>query len=242
MENNNARIANSGRRRDAIAPLSLFVICASLFPTSASADVIVFKNGRTLSVKSCAVSEGSVIARLRAGGEVTFPSSMIDRVDPDEMPYVEDAPEEVAAPPIVPLLQAAVLSDAALAARPYANLIATLATAHQVDARLVHAVIEQESNYEARARSRKGARGLMQLMPDTARQYGVRNSYDPQANLEAGIRHLKDLMSRLELPTALAAYNAGEATVKRYGGLPPYPETQTYVRNILSRLGRQTSN
>ena len=82
----------------------------------------------------------------------------------------------------------------------------------------------------------------MQLMPDTARQYGVRNSYDPQANLDAGIRHLKDLMSRLDLSTALAAYNAGEGTVKRYGGLPPYPETQTYVRNILSRLGRQTSN
>jgi soluble lytic murein transglycosylase-like protein len=139
-------------------------------------------------------------------------------------------------------LTVAVLSDAVLASRPYANLIATLAAAHKVDARLVHAVIEQESNYEARARSKKGARGLMQLMPDTARQYGVRNSYDPQANLEAGILHLKDLMSRLELPTALAAYNAGEATVKRFGGLPPYPETQTYVRNILSRLGRQTSN
>ncbi|HET9703182.1 MAG TPA: lytic transglycosylase domain-containing protein, partial [Vicinamibacterales bacterium] len=81
-------------------------------------------------------------------------------------------------------------------------------------------------------------RGLMQLMPDTARQYGVRNSYDPRSNLEAGVRHLKDLMSRLDLPTALAAYNAGEATVKRYGGLPPFPETQIYVRSILRRLGR----
>ena len=76
----------------------------------------------------------------------------------------------------------------------------------------MHAVIEQESNYQPRARSKKGARGLMQLMPDTARQYGVRNSYDPKANLEAGVRHLKDLMSRLDLPIALAAYNAGEAT------------------------------
>ena len=103
--------------------------------------------------------------------------------------------------------------------------------------RLVHAVIEQESSYQARARSRKGAKGLMQLMPDTARQYGVRNSYDPKSNLEAGVRHLKDLMSRLDLPMALAAYNAGEATIKRYGGLPPFPETQTYVRSILRRLG-----
>jgi soluble lytic murein transglycosylase-like protein len=116
-------------------------------------------------------------------------------------------------------------------------LISSVAAAYRIDVRLVHAVIEQESSYQARARSRKGAKGLMQLMPDTARQYGVRNSYDPKSNLEAGVRHLKDLMSRLDLPMALAAYNAGEATIKRYGGLPPFPETQTYVRSILRRLG-----
>ena len=78
----------------------------------------------------------------------------------------------------------------------------------------------------------------MQLMPATARQYGVRDAYDPKANIDAGVRHLKDLLTRLELPTALAAYNAGEGTVRRYGGLPPYPETQAYVRNILTRVGR----
>jgi soluble lytic murein transglycosylase-like protein len=124
-----------------------------------------------------------------------------------------------------------------LAARPFADLISTVAASHNVDARLVHAVIEQESNYQARARSKKGARGLMQLMPATARQYGVANSYDPKANLDAGVRHLKDLLSRLELPLALAAYNAGEGTIRRYGGLPPFPETQSYVRNILRRVG-----
>jgi soluble lytic murein transglycosylase-like protein len=128
------------------------------------------------------------------------------------------------------------LPDDVLAARPFADLISTVAAAYQMDVRLVHAVIEQESNYQARARSKKGAKGLMQLMPDTARQYGVRNSYDPRSNLDAGVRHLKDLMSRLDLPMALAAYNAGEATIRRYGGLPPFPETQSYVRNILRRL------
>lgn len=222
----------------------LAVLTAGLacLASDARADVVVFKNGRTLSVKTCAVGEGTAVVTLRQGGEITFPSSVIERVDPDEMPYPEDAAPETAPPSPVALRQGDVLSDAALASRPYATLIAQLATTYQMDARLVHAVVEQESNYQARARSTKGARGLMQLMPDTARQYGVRNSYDPQANLDAGIRHLKDLLSRLELPTALAAYNAGEATVKRFGGLPPYPETQTYVRNILSRLGRQTSN
>ena len=70
----------------------------------------------------------------------------------------------------------------------------------------------------------------------------MRNSYDPKSNLEAGVRHLKALLSRLDLPVALAAYNAGEATIQRYGGLPPYPETQAYVRNILRRLGRSAGN
>ena len=81
----------------------------------------------------------------------------------------------------------ATLSDSGpvLAARPFAELISTVAAAHNVDERLVHAVIEHESNYQPRARSKKGAKGLMQLMPATARQYGVRNSYDPKANLEA---------------------------------------------------------
>jgi soluble lytic murein transglycosylase-like protein len=142
----------------------------------------------------------------------------------------------------VPAVQAvntaALVPESVLAARPFAELISTAAAAHDVDARLVHAVIEQESNYQARARSKKGARGLMQLMPATARQYGVRNSYDPKANIEAGVKHLKSLLSRLELPIALAAYNAGEGTVQRYGGLPPFPETQSYVSSILRRIGR----
>ena len=227
--------------------ISLFVIFSSLFlPAIAAADIVVFKNGRTMSVKACQVNGDMATLGLREGGEVTFPAAMIARVEPDEVPYPEignretgtgngetGAVEAVAAPAITPAL----VPDRVLAARPFADLISTIAATHNVDARLVHAVIEQESNYQPRARSKKGARGLMQLMPETARQYGVRNSYDPRANLEAGVRHLKDLMSRLDLPFALAAYNAGEATVRRYGGLPPFPETQAYVRSILRRVG-----
>jgi soluble lytic murein transglycosylase-like protein len=107
-----------------------------------------------------------------------------------------------------------------------------------VDVRLVHAVIEAESNYQPRARSPKGAKGLMQLMPATARQYAVRDPYDPRANIDAGVRHLKDLLGRFDLGLALAAYNAGEGTVRRHGGLPPFAETQRYVARILQRLGR----
>ena len=218
----------------------LFVLCSLFFASEASAEIVVFKNGRTMSAKSYTVVGDMATLVLRDGGAVTFPSSIIERVEADEVPYpaparvVNDVPQVIVAAPLV--------SDATLAARPFADLISTVAATHEVDARLVHAVIEQESNYEARARSKKGARGLMQLMPATARQYGVRNSYDPKSNIDAGVRHLKALLSRLDLPVALAAYNAGEGTIQRYGGLPPYPETQAYVRSILRRLGRSAGN
>ena len=217
--------------------LLFFVLCSSFFPAVASAEIVVFKNGRTMSVKSYRLDAEIAIVRLREGGEVTFPSAVVERVDPDEVAYpeVSDLTSEIAAP--LAEVEAELVPEAVLAARPYADLISSVAASHRLDLRLVHAVIEQESNYQPRARSKKGARGLMQLMPETARQYGVRNSYDPKSNLDAGMRYLKDLMSRMELPYALAAYNAGEATVRRYGGLPPFPETQAYVRNILRKVG-----
>ena len=220
--------------------MKLTAILASvlvLLAVEARADIVVFKNGRTMSVKSCVLGADTATMKLRDGGEAFFPSSIVARVDPDEVPYPEEpAPVEVAVA-AAPAVAAALISDEALAARPFAELISTVAAAHNLDKRLVHAVIEQESNYQPRARSKKGARGLMQLMPGTARQYGVRNSYDPKSNLEAGVRHLKDLLSRMELPLALAAYNAGEGTIRKFGGLPPYAETQNYVRSILRRVG-----
>jgi len=221
--------------------LFIFLISYFSFPAQARADIVVFKNGRTMSVKSCQVDGDMATLRLREGGEVVFPAAIVARVEPDEVPYPElgtgGGESGAVDAAVTPAIIAALVPDAVLAARPYAELISSFAATHHVDVRLVHAVIEQESNYQPRAKSKKGARGLMQLMPDTARQYGVSNSYDPKANLDAGVRHLKDLMSRLALPVALAAYNAGEATVRRYGGLPPFPETQAYVRNILRRVG-----
>jgi soluble lytic murein transglycosylase-like protein len=240
MQNAKCKMRNG---RSGLICLFAFCILHFAFLSEANADIVVFKNGRTMSVKSHSISAGMATLALRDGGHVTFPADIIARVDPDEVPYPEPAP---APAPVVAAVQrpvepAALVSDATLAERPFAELISSVAATHKVDARLIHAVIEQESNYRARARSKKGARGLMQLMPATARQYGVRDSYDPKSNLEAGVRHLKDLLSRLDLPIALAAYNAGEGTIQRYGGLPPYPETQTYVRNILRRLGRATA-
>jgi membrane-bound lytic murein transglycosylase B len=198
----------------------------------ARADLIVFKTGKTMSVKATRVDGGIMTATLRSGGEVSFARDAIDRVDPDEVPWPEEPGVGAEA---LPAARPSV--DETLASRPYADLIAAAAATHGVDVRLVHAVIEAESNYEPRARSRKGAKGLMQLMPATANQYHVTNPYDPRTNIEAGVRHLKDLLSRFDVSLALAAYNAGEATIRRFGGVPPFAETKSYVARVLRRVG-----
>ncbi len=114
-------------------------------------------------------------------------------------------------------------------------LIRQLAAQYSVDAALVKAVVHTESFFNPQAKSRKGARGLMQLMPQTAALYGVSDSYDPEQNLEAGVKHLRYLLDKYpsKLPHALAAYNAGETAVQSYDGIPPYPETRRYVRKVL---------
>ena len=231
------RRQKTGRVARLAFPFAFCLLPFAFGVSAARAEIVVFKTGRTMSVQSYQVDGDHARLVLREGGEVAFPVSMVARVDADEVAYPAPA---VAAPAVVAALPVATssVSDEALSARPFAELISTVAATQHVDARLVHAVIEVESNYQARARSPKGAQGLMQLMPATARQYGVHNSYDPQANVSAGVRHLKDLLSRFELPLALAAYNAGEGTIRRYGGVPPFPETQNYVNRILKKAGR----
>jgi soluble lytic murein transglycosylase-like protein len=120
-------------------------------------------------------------------------------------------------------------------AREYDKIIEETAKRHEVEAALVKAVIRAESGFNRLAVSRAGARGLMQLMPRTARRAGVRNVYDARDNIEGGIRHLRELLDRYDrnLPRVLAAYNAGTDAVDRYRGLPPYAETQSYVSRVL---------
>jgi hypothetical protein len=119
------------------------------------------------------------------------------------------------------------------------DIIRGAAQRHGVSEHLIAAVIRVESGFNVRAVSRKGARGLMQLMPETAAILGVRDSFDPMENIDGGVRHLRGLLDRFgnDLPLVLAAYNAGENAVNTYRGIPPYPETQSYVGRIMSILG-----
>ena len=126
-------------------------------------------------------------------------------------------------------------------AMPYGDLIHEKAVKYDVDPALVAAVIEQESRFHQNARSQVGAKGLMQLMPRTGRWMGARNLYDPEQNVDAGVRYIKYLQKRFDgnVKKTIAAYNAGEGNVKRYGGVPPFRETQTYVRKVLSNYEKR---
>jgi len=116
----------------------------------------------------------------------------------------------------------------------FAETIRAAAERYRVDRRLVQAVIAVESAGNPGAVSRKGAQGLMQLMPQRSAELGVQNPFDPRQNVDGGVRHLRDLLQRFagNVTLALAAYNAGEAAVRTYQGIPPYPETQDYVRKV----------
>jgi soluble lytic murein transglycosylase-like protein len=123
--------------------------------------------------------------------------------------------------------------------RHYKEKIQNLTQKHQLREDLVIAVAKAESSFNPFAVSRKGAVGIMQLMRDTARQYGVINRYNAHENIEAGVKHLKYLYEKYKgnIPLTLAAYNAGEEAVSKYNGIPPYNETRNYIRRVMSLMG-----
>ena len=209
------------------------ILCALLLCVAAAAparaELVFFDSGRAMSVKAIRSENDEVVLLLRAGGEVHCDQSLIVKVEPDEVEY----PDEVAE--VVPAERE---PDVAGIPEPFRDLVTATAARHGVDARVVSALIQVESAYHSRAVSPKGARGLMQLMPATGRKYGALDLFDPKVNVEAGVQHLKRLLSRYDLPLALAAYNAGEAAVNRFGGIPPFRETQNYVSRILRLLSR----
>jgi hypothetical protein len=212
-------------------------LVALLVPVaSASAEIVFLSSGRTLSVKSHKVDGDQVVLTLRSGGEVTCDKDLVTRIEPDEVPYVDpDQPAKMsAAEGDIQQIDGS-LPDGT----PYAEIIASASEAEGINPLLVRALIQVESKFRPTARSPKGAMGLMQLMPSTVREYNVRNPFEPKANIEAGIKHLKTLIDRFgsSLELALAAYNAGPGAVEKFNGVPPYRETRDYVTRILSIAG-----
>jgi len=210
-------------------------------PGDAFGELVTLTSGQTVSVRSVRVADGTAVLQLRAGGEMSCAATLIQRIAADEVVYpapavVAEAEPDPDADPAPP--RAATAGDAPSVPAGYSAMVADAARRHHVDPRLVHAVISVESRYQPSARSRKGAIGLMQLMPATARRFGVTKIYDPKQNIDAGVRYMRWLLDTFQgdVVLALAGYNAGEGAVMRYGGnVPPYRETREYVRRITSR-------
>ncbi len=195
----------------------LLLAALLLFPATAGADIALLSTGATMKVSGQRIEGDTVVLLVKGGGEVGVPAAMLRGLVPDEV--IEEVRPTADAPV------------------DFERLVAEAAERHGLDPALVRAVVGVESGFQPEAVSPKGAQGLMQLMPTTARDLGVTDPFDPAANLDGGSRYLSSLVARYEgdLAKALAAYNAGMGAVARHGGVPPYAETRQYVQRVLGR-------
>ncbi|HEY3836952.1 MAG TPA: lytic transglycosylase domain-containing protein [Bryobacteraceae bacterium] len=195
--------------------------------------------------KICSIIFGGMMA-LTTGPQLSaqnpVPSHVTVVVHPDLVSgkliqAVVVQPREVAARVHAPLAETVAAVAVPLSSN-LADMIDQIATAYGVEGPLVHSVIRAESNYNAAAISNKGALGMMQLIPSTARRFGVQNPFDPKQNVEGGVRYLRFLLDyyKNDYQKAIAAYNAGEGAVDRYQGIPPYSETRAYVYQVAKNL------
>lgn len=187
---------------------------AALAPC-ARADYIVLQTGQRIHVTGYE-RVGDIVRLTMSGGTMEIPADLVAQVDP----------EDTFLPVKIKLLDV-----------PFAKFISDSARLHGVDPELVASVIAVESNFNPDAVSWRSARGLMQLMPQTAARFGVTRIFDPQQNIEAGTRYLKELLLRYngDLALTLAAYNAGPDRVEHYRNVPPYRETRDYVRRVTEK-------
>lgn len=195
--------------------ITLVTFCCLWLTTTAQADIYVYRNfyGRMTFSDRPIRQEGYELTKriyTRSSNPLTTPSRRVS--GNDAMPRFSSASRSI----------------------DFDNQIHRAAQSYDVDPSLIKAVIHVESHFNPQAVSRVGAQGLMQLMPGTADQYSVQDPFDPRENIRAGSKHLSYLLRKYNynLDLALAAYNAGEARVSQYGGVPPYRETQNYVRRV----------
>lgn len=195
------------------------LLLAALAP-SARADYVVLQTGQRIHVTGYELV-GETLRLTMAGGTMEIPADAVARIDPeDTFPAAKVRALDV----------------------PYANFITASARAHGIAPELVASVIAVESNFNPKAVSWRSACGLMQLLPQTAARFGVTNVFDPEQNIEAGTKYLKELLVRYngDLSLSLAAYNAGPDRVGQYRSVPPYRETRDYIRRVTEKF-RKTS-
>ena len=191
---------------------------------AARADYAVLRSGLRLRIAGYE-RVGDSVRLAVTGGSIEIAATELVAVEPEDV--FEPLPPEPTA-----------------GVNPYSHLIRGAAQKHGVDEKLITHVIAVESNFDAKAVSRKHALGLMQLLPQTAARYSAANVFDPAQNIDAGTHYLKDLLEKYRgnLALALAAYNAGPEAVDRFGGIPPFSETQNYVKQITTRLNSNISD
>jgi hypothetical protein len=225
---------------------AIFLVASGVF--SSATDLAVLRNGNSIRHERRQVV--GAVTRLylsdSASGYIEIPTDQIERFEVDNTSH---APVSIASNPTQSNLLNTPANPSPLNAQAQRivdreNLDVMVNGAgqrHQIDPDFINSVIRAESGFNNRAVSRKGAQGLMQLMPQTASQLGVANSFDPNANVEGGTKYLRELLEKYnyDVPKALAAYNAGSRRVDRYHGVPPYFETQTYVAKIIRDYNRK---
>ncbi len=214
-----------------------FLLAGICLTSPIEAELVLLVGGGVLKVESFERQGEQMSLQLPAGGTLILPVLRIDRILADEIESetpsdLPDGDLDFDFRPRMPVPET-----------PFGELIFSVARRYSINPGLVAAMVETESAFDPHAVSRKGAMGLLQLMPATAVRFGLTadNVFDPQHNLDAGVRYLRWLADRFagDVTLALAGYNAGEAAVERYGGIPPYAETRNYVRKVYSAALRE---
>jgi len=210
--------------------------------SAASASIAVFSDGRNMKIDAYEVEEETIHLTFSGGAKISMALTRIERIVDDEVStpeIVEEVKKIVEEGGVFPTRSWTYSEDSPpLFQTKYNDIIIEAAKQFDVDAALVSAVIKAESDYNPRTVSHKGARGLMQLMPATAKRFGVTNSFDARQNIHAGTRYLRWLLKTFDgnADLAVAAYNAGEGNVWKYEGVPPFRETVTYINRIAKHI------
>ncbi len=218
-------------RAKALVMAGVLAFFAPLAPSARAAQLVTLRNGFTIRCDHFARVQGRVRLYLSAGEDNYI------ELAPGDIASVEPAPDSPSAQSVAQVPRSA----DSLSPGDLDEILAAASREHDLDVDLLASVVKAESGGNPRAVSPAGARGLMQLMPQTAASLGVGNSFQPQQNVQGGSAYLDALLTRYHnnLALALAAYNAGPEAVDRYDGIPPYPETRAYVARVIHEFNRR---